>query len=192
MYSIRTSAILFIYFSVFAFETVFAAENGYIIEEEIPCEEPTASVLSESCSGFIDYKVPNKTKVPIGWRMQSLLSIADSNIPNATSLVGNQQCHKSGKKYLCEAANPFRCEEEYIRIDTINLTTTCYQMRESCSSTDAVLLNKFFGCSKIYYYGFNTGRRKFSRKISRKFTCVDFPVLIGDPYTCNYTNYKVS
>ena len=189
MYLIKTSAILFIYFSVFAFETVFAAENGYIIKEEIPCEEPTASIVSESCSGSIDYKVSNKSKAPIGMYMQSLLSVANSKIPNAAStLVGNQQCIKSGKKYLCEAANPFRCEEEYIRIDTINLTTTCNQARESCSSMNGALRDQFFDCSKINSYGFYTGRRK----ISRKFTCVDFPVLNGDPYTCKYTNYKVS
>ena len=186
MYSIKTSAILFIYFSVFAFETVLAAENGYIIEEEIPCEEPTASIVSESCSGSIDYKVSNKSKVPIGMYMQSLLSAANSNIPN---LEGKQQCLKSGKKYLCQAANPFRCEEEYIRIDTKNLTTTCKQARKSCSAMKAALREQFFDCSKInYYYYFNTG----GPKISRKLTCLDFPVLNGDPYTCNYTNYKVS
>ena len=178
MYSIKTSAILFIYFSVFVFETVFAAEKGYIIEDEIPCEEPTASIVSESCLGFIDYKVSNKSKVPIGWRMQSLLSAANSTI---STLEGNHQCLKSGTKYLCEAANPFRCEEEYIRIDTKNLTTTCKQARKSCS--------QFFDCSKINnYYRFDSGRRE----ISRKLTCLDFPVLNGDPYTCNYTNYKVS
>ena len=185
MYSIKTSAILFICFSVFALETVLAAENGYIIKEEIPCEEPTAT-----CSGFIDYKVSNKSKVKIGWYMQSLLSAANSNIPNAAStLLGNQQCFKSGKKYLCEAANPFRCEEEYIRIDTINLTTTCNQANESCSAMNAASRKQFFDCSKInYYYQFYSGRRE----ISRKLTCLDFPVLNGDPYTCNYTNYKVS
>ena len=164
------------------FETVFAAENGYIIEEEIPCEEPTASIVSESCSGFIDYKVSNKSKVPIGTYMQLLLSAANSNIPN---LDGKQQCHKSGTKYLCQAANPFRCEEEYIRIDTKNLTTTCKQAIKSCPASQ----KQFFDCSKInYYYAFDSGRRE----ISRKLTCLDFPVLNGDPYTCNYTNYKVS
>ena len=182
MYSIKTSAILFIYFSVFAFETVFAAENGYIIEEEIPCEEPTASIVSESCSGSIDYKVSNKSKVPIGMYMQSLLSAANSSIPN---LEGKQQCLKSGKKYLCQAANPFRCEEEHIRIDTKNLTTTCKQARKSCSGSRK---QYFFDCSKINYYYFYSHRRE----ISRKLTCLDFPVLNGDPYTCNYTNYKVS
>ena len=185
MYSIKTSAILFIYFSVFVFETVFAAEEGYIIEDEIPCEEPTASIVSESCLGFIDYKVSNKSKVPIGWRMQSLLSAANSNIPN---FGAKPQCLKSGTKYLCEAANPLRCEEEYIRIDTKEMTATCNQARKSCSDMNAASQKQFFDCSKINNYYFDSGRRE----ISRKLTCLDFPVLNGDPYTCNYTNYKVS
>ena len=141
MYSIKTSAILFTCFSVFAFETVFAAQNGYIIEEVIPCLEPTASVVSETCSGSIDYKVPNISKVPIqiGKYLQLLFRVTNSIIiANATSILeklGNQNCIKSGTKHICEAANPFRCEEEYIRIDTKNLTATCSQARKSCNSS---------------------------------------------------------
>ena len=183
MYSIKTSAILFTYFSVFAFETVFAAENGYIIAEVIPCEEPTAT-----CSGSIDYKVPDISKVPNGKQTQSFFPVANSIIRNITSTLeklGNQQCSKFGKKYLCEAANPLRCEEEYIRIDTKNLTATCNQARESCSAINATLQYQYFDCSNIdYVYG-------MIPKIPRKLTCLDFPALKGDPYTCD-ANYKVS
>ena len=188
MYSIKTSAILFIYFSVFAFETVFAAENGYIIKEEISCEEQTASIVSESCSDSIGYKVFNISKIPIGKSMQSLLSVANSIIPNATSTLeklGNQQCSEAGKKYLCEAAHPLRCEEEYIRIDTKEMTATCSQARVSCSAMNATSRDQFFNCSKIVNdYG-------IMPKTPRKLTCLDFPALKGDPYTCD-ANYKVS
>ena len=121
--------------------------------------------------------------------MQSVLSVANSIIPNATSTLeklGNQQCIRSGTKYLCEAAHPLRCEEDYIRVDMRELTATCSQARESCSAMNATLRDQFFDCSKIYRYGF-IGKWK----ISRKLTCVDVLVLNGDPYTCKYTNYKV-
>ena len=183
MYSIKTSVILFTYFSVFAFETVFAAENGYIITEVIPCEEPTAT-----CSGSIDYKVPDISKVPNGKQMQSFFPVNNSIISNTTSTLeklGNQQCSKSGKKYLCEAANPFRCEEEYVGIDTKELTSTCRQARESCSAINATSQYRYFDCSNIEnYYG-------MIPKIPRKLTCLDFPALKNDPFTCD-ANYKVS
>ena len=181
MYSIKTSAILFIYFSVFVFETVFAAENGYIIKEEIPCLEPTAT-----CTGSIDYKVPDISKAPNAKQMQSFFPV--SLIPNTTSTLeqlGKQQCSKSGKKYLCEEANPLRCEEEYIRIDTKELKSTCRQARELCSAINATSQYQYFNCSSIDYdYG-------IMPKTPRKLTCLDFPALKGDPYTCD-ANYKVS
>ena len=183
MYSIKTSAILFIYFSVFAFETVFAAENGYIIGEVIPCVEPTAT-----CSGSIDYKLPDMSKVPNAKQMQSFFPVTNSIIRNVTSTLeklGNQQCSKSGKKYLCEAANPLRCEEEYIRIDSTELKSNCRQARELCSAINATSQYQYFDCSNIdYVYG-------IMPKIPRKLTCLDFPALKGDPYTCD-ANYKVS
>ena len=185
MYSIKTSAILFIYFSVFVFETVFAAENGYIIGEEIPCEEPTASIVSESCVRSIDYKIPDISKIP---NAKSLFPVTNGIIRNTTftlEKLGNQQCSKSGKKYLCQAAHPLRCEEEYIRIDTKELKSNCRQARESCSAINATSQYQYFNCSNIDYdYG-------TMPKIRRKLACLDFPALKGDPYTCD-ANYKVS
>ena len=188
MYSIKTSAILFIYFSAFAFETVFAAENGYIIKEEIPCEEPKASIVSESCVRSIGYNIPDISKIPNGTQIPSIFDLAKSVIPLATvafKIPGNQQCIKSGTKYLCEAAHPLRCEEEYIRIDTEEMTATCSQAKESCSAMNATLRNQLFNCSKIVNdYG-------IMPKTPRKLTCLDFPALKGDPYPCD-ANYKVS
>ena len=189
MYSIKTSAILFIYFSAFAFETVFAAENGYIIKEEIPCEEPKASIVSESCVRSIDDKIPDISKISNGTQIPSIFDSAKSVIPLASvafKIPGNQQCSEAGTKYLCEAAHPLRCEGEYIRIDTKEMTATCSQARESCnSSMNATSLDQFFNCSKIVNdYG-------IMPKTPRKLTCLDFPALKGDPYTCD-ANYKVS
>ena len=190
MHLIKSVAILFIYIFPFAFETTLAEESGYIVHEldNIPCQEPTKSVVSESCVGSIDYKIPNISKIPNGAQIQSIFDLAKSVIPLATVAfkpLGNQQCTKSGTKYLCEAAHPLRCEEEYIRVDTKKMTATCSQARVSCSAMNATLRNQLFNCSAIEkQYG-------SVQKIPQKLTCVDFPSLKGDPYTCD-ANYKVS
>ena len=190
MHLIKRVAILFIYIFAFAFETTLATESGYIVHEldSIPCLEPTKSVVSESCEGSIDYKIPDISKIPNGTQIQSIFDLAKSVIPVATvyfKILGNQQCSEAGTKYLCEAAHPLRCEEDYIRIDTKEMTATCSQARESCSAMNATLRDQFFDCSGIEkQYG-------SIQKIPQKLTCVDFPSLKGDPYTCD-ANYKVS
>ena len=183
-------AILFIYISAFAFETTFATKNGYILQEldNIPCQEPTASVVSETCTSSIDYKIPDLSKVPNGTQIQSGFDLVKSLIPVATAvfgILGDYRCSGAGTKYLCDLAHPFHCEEHYVRIYTADLLGLCRDANESCSALNATYRQLFFNCSNIEN---NFGSIP---KIPRKLNCVDFPALKGDPFTCD-ANYKVS
>ena len=185
-------AILFIYISAFAFETTFATKNGYILQEldSIPCQEPTASVVSETCTSSIDYKIPDLSKVPNGTQIQSGFDLVKSLIPVATAafdILGNNRCSGAGTKYLCDLAHPFHCEEEYVRIYTKDLLGLCRDATELCSALNATYRHLFFNCSNIEN---NFGLGSIP-KIPRKLNCVDFPALKDDPFTCD-ANYKVS
>ena len=191
MYSINTTAILFIYIFAFAFETTFAAENGYIVQDgyNIPCLEPTTSVVYDSCSRFIDHKIPDLSEVPDATEFQSASEKAKNFIPQLISALkaqGNDECTANGTKYYCSLAHSIRCEEKYISVDG-ELIAKCRQAYESCSTINSTLREGLFNCSDIK----NELGQLQKMKKPRNLNCVDFPTLEGDPYTCN-ANYKVS
>ena len=190
MNSIKTAVILF-YMSAFAIETTLAAENGYIVQEiNIPCQEPTTSVVSESCSGYISYKIPDFSKIPYGSNITAIFDTFKSILPigvAAFKALGNP-CSDAGIKYLCEASHPFRCEKEYVRVDTNELQATCGRGSEACSRLDKTVREQMFNCSLWSNLENTPG---YQQRIPRTFPCEKFPVLQGDPLTCD-ANYKVS
>lgn len=188
MCSILSAAIVF-YIS-FAVGTTFGADDGYIIGElNLPCQDPTASVVSEKCSGFINYKIGDFSKTPFGSNVSAIFDAYRKRIDNVTRDIDffeNKQCSDAGRKYICEASYPLRCDNEYVKIDMTALGSTCLQAVEFCSRLD-LDVTRTFNCSVWSHYG-NSG---IDLKLRRKFTCVDYPALNDDPFTCK-TDYKVS
>ena len=183
MYSIVSFMVVFcIFFAVQ--ERALATGNGYIVSEveNITCKNSSSAV--SPCSGFLDYNVPDFTNSSF-----SVLSDTSRNITGTISLLKlfnvSEECIKSGTKYLCEAAYPFRCQEEYIGVDTNELLATCNDSRKNCSSLVASARDSLFNCSAIAV------NYNMMQNIPRKLSCKTFPDLKDDPYTCA-GNYKVS
>lgn len=178
MDSIVRSSVLFCI--CFLVDTAFAKENGYVDFEvaNVSCKDPSS--IKPPCSSVLDYKIPdgnNDSFIP------DLSSIA-GNILTLSNSTGGEQCSKVGTKYFCEAAYPFRCEDEYIEVDRTELLATCNESRKNCSRLNANIRDSLFNCSII------AANPDYHLKIPRKLNCEGFPVLKGDPYTCD-ANYKV-
>ena len=148
MDSIVRSSVLFCI--CFLVDTTFATENGYIYFEvaNVTCKDPSSA--KSPCSSVLDYKIPdvnNDSFIPD-------LSRVASNICDITELLNStrgEQCGKVGTKYICEAAYPFRCGDEYIEVDGNELLATCNESRKSCSATSRLNTTRdlFFNCSII-------------------------------------------
>lgn len=184
MYAIVSSIFVFYIFYTVPGRTL-ATENGYILYEveKIVCKN-SSSAISE-CSGFLDYDIPDLSNVSFSASLSGLYDFR-KQIPvmiNSLKLLG-EQCSKSGTKYLCNAFYPFRCEGEYIEVDTKTLLAACNDSRRDCSLLDASILDAFFNCSSILVH-YNK-----VPKIPRTLNCEEFPELENDPYTCT-ANYKV-
>ena len=178
MDSIVRSLVLFCI--CFLVDTAFAKENGYIYFEvaNVSCKDPSS--IKSPCSSVLDYKIPDGNN--------------DSFIPDPSSIAGNiltlsnskggKQCSKVGTKYFCEAAYPFRCDDEYIEVDRNELLAKCNESRKKCSRLNANIRDSLFNCSII------AANPDYQLKVPRKLNCEGFPVLNDDPYACN-ANYKV-
>ena len=180
-------SIVLLSYTFVAFVTTTAADgNGYLVSEfpDIECNDPSTAI--PECSGFLDYKianlsslVPNVTKLYAKMR-QSLRTIF-LYYPSS----GN--CSDSAKKYFCESAYPFRCLDKYYGIDIAAMNTTCNKGKTTCShSFLAESVDSLFNCSSSAE---NLDLLK-SPKIPREPSCVVFPVVKNDPYSCK-TNFKV-
>ena len=182
---IRTVIILYI---CFAIETILAAENGYILKElDIQCVKPTSAV-SSTCSGFINYNIPdlNSLRKTSGSSTSARVALFNTSFINSAGQIlrrFGEKCSNAGVKYFCEVAHPFRCEDEYLRVDVKELQARCNEARKDCSKFSK--LNSVFNCTAI------ENIFRFQHQIPRKLVCADFPNLKDDPFTCD-ANYKVS
>ena len=177
---------VFLLYICFVIETILAAENAYIVNElDIQCVKPT-SVVSSTCSGFINYNVPDFNSLPKTSSLSTSGALFNTSFINSYGEIlrpFGKKCSNAGVRYLCEAAHPFRCEDEYLRFDVKELQATCNEARKDCSNYSQV--NSIFNCPAIE----NTFR--FQHQIPRKLVCGNFPNLKDDPFTCD-ANYKVS
>ena len=182
MYFIVSSVVLlYIYFAI---ESTTATENGYIVAElpEIPCKDPSSAI--PACSGSLGYNIPDFKNYP---NFPDLSKTREKTVARAKLLfgiLGNQKCSKAGMKYVCERMYPFRCRDTNVEADGKELEATCNEGRNDCSGLKATLRDSIFKCSGI------ANDPTWKKKIPRKLTCVDFPVLNNDPYSCE-ANYKV-
>lgn len=164
----------------------FATGNGYIVFEleKITCKNSSGAI--RPCSSFLNYNIPDFTNTSFFANISGLLDSRKSILTAISFLkaLGSEECSKSGTKYLCEVAYPFRCEDEYIDVDTIKILSTCNESRKNCSSLETSYLHSFFNCSST------AANYKNVEKIPRKLNCKEFPELKDDPYTCA-ANYKV-
>ena len=178
---VRLSALFCIFFAI---KTTLAAENGYILFEtpNITCKDPSSA--KSPCSSVLNYKIPetrNDSFIPDISHLANL-------IPNTAAILNSsagEQCSKAGTKYLCQAAYPFRCDDEYIEVDGKEQLGSCNKSRQNCSSLKKELRDAFFNCSII------ASNLNYQHKIPRKLNCEAFPTLTDDPYSCD-ANYKVS
>ena len=182
MYSIVSFMVVFcIFFAVQ--ERALATGNGYIVFEleKISCKNSSSAL--PPCSSFLDYNFPDFTN------SSAFSGLSDSRNLTLTAISSlklfGEECSKSGTKYLCEVAYPFRCQQEYIGVDTNELLATCNDSRKNCSSLVASVRDSLFNCSAIAVI------YNMIQNIPRKLSCKTFPDLKDDPYTCA-GNYKVS
>ena len=183
MYSVVVASMMMLYIC-FAAESTTAAESGYIVTEfpEIPCNDPSTAI--STCSNSLDYKIPdfkNYPQIPdfSDFRKQIVaLGVL------AFTLLGDEKCTKAGTKYLCEAAYPFRCGDEYVEVDGKEIADTCSEAKKDCSSLNATMQATLFNCSAVL------SDPTLQAKLPRKLMCSAFPVLNNDPYSCE-ANYKV-
>ena len=183
-------AIISSIFVFYIFYTVprktLATENGYILYEmeNIVCKN-SSSAISE-CSGFLDYDIPDLSNTSYSVNLSGIYDFR-KRIPFITSSLKlfGEQCSKSGAKYLCNTVYPFRCEGEYIRVDTKAHLAACNDSRKDCSLLDAYTRDTLFNCSSILVQYSN------GPTLPRTLNCAEFPELENDPYTCT-ANYKVS
>ena len=184
MYSILSAAIVF-YIS-FAVGTILAADDGYIVAEmNIPCEDPTASLVSRNCLGYVNYKISDFSKTPFGSNLSAILDTYKKSVDNVTQnldFLENKQCSDAGRRYFCEATYPLRCDDDYVKIDVKAMQSTCSQGVEFCSEVE-----KAFNCSALS----DIEKSGIQLKFRRTFPCVDYPTLNDDPFTCE-ADYKVS
>ena len=183
MDSIVRSSVLFCI--CFLVDTTFATENGYIYFEvaNVTCKDPSS--IKPPCSSVLDYKIPDVSNDSLIPDLSSFVSNI-SDITESLNSTGGEQCSKVGTKYICEAIYPFRCEDEYIKVDRNELLAKCNDSTKSCSSTSRLNATRdvFFNCSIIAVLPY------YQLKIPRKLNCEGFPALNDDPYTCD-ANYKV-
>ena len=183
MYSVVVASMMMLYIC-FAVESTTAAESGYILTElrEIPCKD--SSTAMSACSNSLDYKIPdfkNYPQIPDFSDARKVIAFGIALF----NLLGDEKCTKAGTKYLCEAAYPFRCGDEYVEVDGKEVADTCNKGKKDCSSLNATVLAKLFNCSAAL------SDPTLQAKLPRKLMCSAFPVLNNDPYSCE-TNYKVS
>ena len=184
MYSImRSVALLYIFILV---TTISLAQNGYVVEtvQNITCKDPSS--VESQCSKFLDYSIPDyNLSVYLNLSQLSELKKIVNNTEFHSGSSGKRLCEEAGAKYLCEAAHPFRCEDEYfIKADVKKLLASCNTSRKNCSSLTKEELNSFFNCSSI------ARNSNLQKKFLRKLNCEDFPILNAHTYSCA-ANYKV-
>lgn len=167
----------------FAVKITLASENGYILFEtaNITCKDPSSA--KSPCSSVLDYKIPESSNDSFIPDLSSLSNL----IPTTTQILNasaGEQCSKAGAKYLCQAAYPFRCDDEYIEVDGKEILASCNESRKNCSRLGKEARDAMFNCSII------ASNLIYQQKIPRKINCEAFPTLNDDPYTCD-ANYKV-
>ena len=183
MYSVVVASVMML-FICFAVESTKAAENGYIVAElpEIPCKDPSTAM--SACSNSLDYKIPDLKNLPQFPDLSDARKVIVTYGVALFDLLGDEKCTKAGTKYLCEAAYPFRCGDEYVEVDGKEIADTCNEGKKDCSSLNGTIQATLFNCSALL------SDPNLQAKLPRKYMCSTFPVLNNDPYSCK-ANYKV-
>ena len=179
-------SMVLLFYTFVAFVTTIAAdEKGYLVSEysDIECNDPSTAI--PECSGFLDYKIANFSfLLP---NVTGLFAEMREAIPIVFPSYPPGKCGNRAKKFYCESTYPFRCLDKYYGIDTAAMHKTCHEGKAACSHLlSKEDLESRFNCSSIDE---NFDLLK-SVKIPREASCVVFPVVKNDQYSCK-TNFKV-
>ncbi|XP_028399114.1 uncharacterized protein LOC114522582 [Dendronephthya gigantea] len=172
----------FIFISI-GFKATLAAENGYVVaditETIPPCKDASKIIPSnDTCAGIVTYQMPDFSGFPNAPDLSFIRGLIPI-INKTLAMVGaNATCRDAYKKYFCQLGYPFHCDEDSIGANVDELTTTCKAAGKECPAS------LHSNCSDV------TDNPALKQRFPRKATCVPFPELKNDPYSCE-GNYKV-
>ncbi|XP_028399116.1 uncharacterized protein LOC114522583 [Dendronephthya gigantea] len=172
----------FIFISI-GFKATLAAENGYVLsditETTPPCKDASKIIpSSDTCAGIVTYQMPDFSKFQYKPDLSSIRNLIPTIDESLKKVGANAKCRDVYKKYFCQLGYPFHCDEDSIGANVDELTATCKAAGKECPAS----LNT--NCSII------TDNPDLKQRFPRKATCVPFPELKNDPYSCE-GNYKV-